>query len=252
MPSKQSQITNFVDRSFRDVADKDYINARISHRYGLEQQFLWSAQQAIEKYLKAILLYNRLDTRQIGHELTKAFDEVRKIPDIDFDFPEDIRLFIEYLNSYGVNRYFEYPYHLEGEECLELDKTVWFIRRYCYYLRQIITKPDGTVIDLFPLLIKRIQHPDTLKKPHKYYIFGGYLEKVLEDADSELRSHLIYKNFFYGKYKKKRIRNYDLKIFFTQPTHFMYPEIFPDLDKLVIFSKEVRNHFNKKSKSKKP
>lgn len=252
MPSKQSQINDFVDRSFRDVADKDYIAARIAHRYGLEQQFLWSAQQAIEKYLKAVLLYNRFNTKHIGHELTVAFDEVLKIPDIDFDFPDDIRPFIEYLNTYGVNRYFEYPYHLNGEECLALDRTVWFIRRYCYYLRQSVTKPDGAIIDLFPQLIKKIQHQDTLKKPNKYYIFGGYLEKVLADKRSKLRSHLIYNNFYYGIYKKKVIKNYQIRMFFTKPTHFMYPEIFPDLSKSVQFSPEVRQYFNKESKLKKP
>jgi hypothetical protein len=49
----------FIDRSFRDVADQDCIAARIVHRYsGLDLQFLWLAEQAVEKYLKAILLYN--------------------------------------------------------------------------------------------------------------------------------------------------------------------------------------------------
>jgi len=118
MPSKESLINDFVDRSFRNVADRDYIAARIVFRYGLEQQFLWFAQQSIEKYLKAILLYNRFDTRHYGHNLSEIYEALLKIPDIDFDFPEDIQLFIKYLDQYGFNRYFEIPYHLIGEECI--------------------------------------------------------------------------------------------------------------------------------------
>jgi hypothetical protein len=38
MMNKQVYIDDFINRSFRDVADKDYIAARIAHRYGLEQQ----------------------------------------------------------------------------------------------------------------------------------------------------------------------------------------------------------------------
>lgn len=51
--SKQSAINLYIQESFRDMADKDYIAARVSYRYGLAYPFLWLALQAIEKYLKA-------------------------------------------------------------------------------------------------------------------------------------------------------------------------------------------------------
>ncbi len=88
---KQSLINDFVNRSFRDQADKDYIVARICYRYSLPQQFLWSALQTIEKYLKAILLYNRKSTINLSHNISKAYEEVLKISDISFDFPEEIK-----------------------------------------------------------------------------------------------------------------------------------------------------------------
>ncbi|MCA1796649.1 MAG: HEPN domain-containing protein [Geobacteraceae bacterium] len=56
---KRILINDFATRSFRDVADQDYIAARLSYRHGLYPQFHWQSLQALEKYLKAILLYNR-------------------------------------------------------------------------------------------------------------------------------------------------------------------------------------------------
>ena len=52
-------LINFANRCFRNIADKDYIAARLCYRNGLVPQFHWQALQAIEKYLKAILLINR-------------------------------------------------------------------------------------------------------------------------------------------------------------------------------------------------
>ena len=238
---KQVLINDYANRSFRDIADKDYIAARISHRYGLDHQFLWFALQAIEKYLKAILLYNGRSTKNIGHSILKAYEEALKIPDITFNFPAAIRDFIKYLENEGKNRYFEYPYATFGKELLLLDNAVWYIRRYCYYLRSTIRKLDGTVVDLFPYEIKKIQRAYTLKHPNKYSIFGGFLEKVLKNKSS-LRDQLVWKNFYYGTYKKNKIKKYTLRSGSGNPTHYLHPEIFPDLEKLVKFSKPVKNY----------
>jgi hypothetical protein len=51
-------VNSFATECFRNVADTDYVAARMHSRFGLIEQFQWSALQAIEKYLKAILLYN--------------------------------------------------------------------------------------------------------------------------------------------------------------------------------------------------
>ena len=75
----------FITQTFRNSADNDYIAARLLYCNGLDQQFLWSAEQAVEKYLKAILLYNGINTADIGHLLTRAFDRLDAITDIQFD-----------------------------------------------------------------------------------------------------------------------------------------------------------------------
>jgi HEPN domain-containing protein len=47
-------------------------------------QFPWSSQQAIEKYLKAILLYNRITAKKLGHDLTTALTRTRTLPKTPF------------------------------------------------------------------------------------------------------------------------------------------------------------------------
>lgn len=44
--------------AFRREADYDYISARANFRMAFPQQFLWAGSQAVEKYLKGILLLN--------------------------------------------------------------------------------------------------------------------------------------------------------------------------------------------------
>ena len=241
---RQGYTIDFINRSFRDVADKDYIAARILHKAGLDIQFLWMAHQATEKYLKAILLYNGSDTRDIKHDLVKAYRRVRAIKDIPFDFPRIIDEFVSYLNEEGPNRYFEYPTFHHGQEVFLLDASVWHIRRYCYFIRGTVRKPDGKEIDLLPLEIRRI-NSDVPSRAHRLRILGGLLEKVLDDRGSYLRRELVWKNFYYGSYAKRVIRNVRLIAGSANPTHYLHPDIFEDLDKLVQFSKPVRDYFHR-------
>ncbi|HCT5171431.1 TPA: HEPN domain-containing protein, partial [Enterobacter cloacae] len=53
-------LNDAARRSFRDMADQDYLSARLCYKHKLNFQFLWLSQQAVEKYIKAILLYNRV------------------------------------------------------------------------------------------------------------------------------------------------------------------------------------------------
>ncbi len=95
----------FIDMSFRDVADEDYIAARIAYRYDLLQPFFWSSLQAIEKYLKAILLYHRENTRELGHDINAAFERVAPTLEPAGVFPDDVGEFVKYINEEGPNRY---------------------------------------------------------------------------------------------------------------------------------------------------
>lgn len=246
---RRSFIKDYVNRSFRDVADKDYITARIAHRYELDQQFLWLALQSIEKYLKAILLYSGKSTKEIGHSIVKAYEEVLKISDIEWDFPEDIAGFVRYLNEEGNNRYFEFPYRKKETALLELDRTVWFIRRYCFNLRKTYKRQNGTTVDFFPIYIPIIQSEKTFANPNKYRLpEQGFIEVLLK-GKSALRDHLVWNNPYYGTYKKKILRVCSMRTSFGNPAHFLLPEIFDDLDKVVRFSKPVRTYFKNRQKN---
>jgi HEPN domain-containing protein len=63
---------------FRDAADEDYLIARMAARSGLQFQYCWSSQQAIEKYLKAILLLNGQKIN-FNHDLLSMFGAVMEM-----------------------------------------------------------------------------------------------------------------------------------------------------------------------------
>src|SRR6266496_1115222 len=96
-PSSRAKIDDYITRSFRDVADDDYLTARALYRTGFDLQFLWSASQSIEKYLKAILLYHRTTTKGLRHDVSTALDRVRAIRDLSFEIPGDVTRFIQHL-----------------------------------------------------------------------------------------------------------------------------------------------------------
>ena len=144
MKNSKVYINDLATRSFRDVADKDYIAARLCYRNDLMLQFLWMSQQAIEKYLKAILLYNHQSTKKLGHKLEKAIERINKIENFRFNIDERAIKFIKYLDQQGVNRYLELAHYTIGRELLDLDHAVWQIRRYCKVMNYSVALPDGT------------------------------------------------------------------------------------------------------------
>ena len=196
-------IYDFANRSFRDLADQDYILARVAYRNEFDQQFRWCALQAIEKYLKAILLYNRVSSKGLGHDLSKALRRVRGVTDLEFSVPPNVEEFVDYISVYGVDRYLSHPTYLTKSALLTLDKSVWYIRRYCFFMRQVV-KTTSVEKELFELNRREVTNPYFEKNPHKYRILGGYLEKIF-DKKLPAYNDVVWKNFFYGRIKKQKI-----------------------------------------------
>ncbi len=237
---KSPGVISYIDRSFRDIADQDYIAARMHYRYELGHQFFWSALQALEKYFKGILLYNCVSAKALGHDIIKAYRRVCSITDIPFDFPSGIEDFLRHLNEQGPNRYFEYPAAATGRELLYLDRTVWFVRRYCQYLRGELPSKRGT-IDRFAFEIAQIR-AQSEDQAHKVHIWDGYLERVLDRGPTELRAHLVWKNPYFGRRPKRVLKKYILRSWSANPSTFLYPNVYRELRDLVDFSKDVRDH----------
>lgn len=75
---KENELTlGLIRRLFTDSADEDYLVARLSFKLNLQNQFVWSAQQAIEKYFKAAILMNGKSVKKFKHNLVELYGEVK-------------------------------------------------------------------------------------------------------------------------------------------------------------------------------
>jgi HEPN domain-containing protein len=236
---EQQQFNGYVIRSFRDCADQDYIIARAAHKMSLYLQFLWLASQAIEKYLKAILILNKQPRhKQPTHDVFKLYKQLGDIRDIHFDFPNEIENFIEYLSAYGQNRYFEHAYRLDGYELIRLDQAVWSIRRYCQVLRWREESGDTSAPSLAENVMK-LQSNEAIKRPAQFKLLGGFLEKVLHEKRNPARAVLLSQNEYYGG--RRAIKRNSIFRAWPQVNHT--PKIFRELEKYVFFSRKTDTHF---------
>jgi hypothetical protein len=160
---------------FRDAADEDYLVARMSARSQLQFQYCWSSQQAIEKYLKAILLLNNRNIN-FNHDLTDMFSSAIEIaeglipsilvpPDVFprerglFTYPpfEPARDYIERVEQLGHpnNRYRSYSIILDFGDLNKLDNLCFMLRRIAFPLDMLVDGYDETARKLlgkYPLL----------------------------------------------------------------------------------------------------
>jgi HEPN domain-containing protein len=158
-----ARLNDFPIRSFRDIADDDYIAARLAFRSMLVPQFLWSSLQALEKYLKCILVLNCVQAKR-GHDLRACLTAFEQANLFDLRITAGTHKFIDYLDTYGRHRYFETPFYVRGLEILSLDRAVWEIRRYAQVLRYELNV-DGRLIPMLPPELRRIEAAET-RSPH--------------------------------------------------------------------------------------
>lgn len=124
-------LNDFAIRCFRDIGDGDYISARMAYRAALIPQYLWASQQAIEKYLKCILLLNRLPAAGVRHDLEAALSKIRGSGKITLNLTRPTQDFIKEIDSCGRFRYLETSTVSFGGDIVRLDITVWELRRFC-------------------------------------------------------------------------------------------------------------------------
>lgn len=234
----RAERISFIERSFRDTADRDYISARILHRHQLTEQFLWMSLQAVEKYLKAILLYADKSTCHLRHDIVKALKEVQTISNLGFRITPRAEKFISYLRDQGANRYFTYPRFTEGDELFHLDHTVWQVRRFCDEF--FFPHDHARLREYDQARLHYVQGENIHKEKARFRLDkGGFLETVLDDKKQPaLRSALVWKNFYFGGRNKQRVRYTHWKTW-TQPGNFMHPRILDWAVKRVILPKVV-------------
>ena len=185
-------LNDYALRSFRDMADRDYIAARLCYRAGLLPQFRWAALQTIEKYLKGILLLNRVKATDVRHNLARALDYAQTIG-FTIKMTNATPEVIQDLDAYGRFRYLDISYSMDyGPKLVQFDMAVWQIRRYCQRLKNT---------DVASMIDASEERP-----PQAFKLPGGRLERILEKKDDPAREALIWQNAFFGPRARKKVR----------------------------------------------
>lgn len=237
--SEQDKLDRFVNafstQSFRDQADRDYIAARVACRHELIPQFLWSSHQAIEKYLKAILLYNRVKANQVGHDLVQALLLTQSLP-FDIKLSTRSRKFISHLAEVGEVRYIDVPFHVYGHILIDLDLAVWEIRRYCQVLNVSGKQLPLEEQKLLDTAWSDLACSET-KPRHKFRLHGGLLEKIVSERRHPSRSALLWQNPCFGVRRRATVKAKS-HLNAQHSLLYLYPEMLDELLKYVFIPKK--------------
>jgi hypothetical protein len=214
MRDTETCLDLFAIQSFRDMADEDYIAARMAFSCRLSEPCLWSSQQAIEKYLKCILLLNRVRASKVKHDLRSALALIDHCERIAFHITPVSKSFIEYVDDFGTYRYREVSTVAFGPDLVRLDRTVWELRRYCV--------PNAS-----PQIELR-----TGMLPPKIRVPGGVLEKIIDDRGNPAREPLLRHNAFFGNRTRRKVRKLGWITASNAPL-FLYPQLLPEVQQYV-------------------
>jgi hypothetical protein len=181
-----SPSTNsLIERMFVATADQDYVLARWAAINNLDLQFLLLGMLAVEKYLKAILLFNDRPAIKYGHDIVTAYEDVLEFnPSLSFDpllkpqllkgidelywRDEPLKTFLRRLNELGNpnNRYMLEGFVFCSDDLFKLDQVVWSFRRHC--------RPFNMRLNSIKEIIE-INWIERLKEQPRYWTVGSNL-----------------------------------------------------------------------------
>nr|WP_198980093.1 HEPN domain-containing protein [Herbaspirillum sp. ASV7] len=205
-PTEHAHINNFAIRCFRDTGDGDYIAARMAFRARLFQQFLWSAEQAIEKYLKCVLMLNRKKA-DFGHQISTGLSRVNS--ELPFKItlsPQEERVF-ERIAAQDADRYLTLSYFIEGTDLPWFDAVVWKLRQYCQPLdiADIYSAPSQEEMNKGIMRIERLLAEKRPSAP-ECAIEGGFIEEVISKKGHPAREHLLWHNLYFTTRRRSSVR----------------------------------------------
>jgi HEPN domain-containing protein len=241
---KDAFLNDVASRSFMEQADKDYILARLAHKNELFSQYHWSGLQALEKYIKAILLFNRIPSLKMGHDLLKGLELLQEISFINLqDMTKEI---IKHFNTYGCNRYLTYSYVEYKYYLGNFDFAIWDIRKYC---RPLDTKYTKIADDLIHEQLKIISS-SSLQDVKSVYIEGGLLEKILQDKNHPARKALIWQNPCFFLKNRKTVKQKEVLHGVNSPLT-LHPEYLDELTPYVKIHQSEKDAYRKESERRK-
>lgn len=230
-------VNDFAIRSFRETADKDYIAARMAYRARLIQPFLWSALHCMEKYVKGILVLNRVKAHK-GHSVLPGIERMKQHGKFELDLSADTVKFIKRLEDYGAEyRYYEVSYDVRPFDIVRFDRAIWELRRYCQPLDYNCVDTNGKTVNLLTLELGRV-HRAKANHEKGTCIVGGILEKIVEMKDHPAREALIWNNLFFGTSRRKRVMMRQDWEAGNSP-FFLHPEIIDEVVKYVYIPKDI-------------
>lgn len=197
------RFNSFAIRCFRDTADGDYISARTAMRNRLYYPFLWSASQAIEKYLKCILVLNQASSKNLGHNLGKCISRLERKTAITISLSAREAALIEKLKDLDGDRYLTKSYTGEDQDLVALDLLTWRLRQLCtplgFHAASGAYREDLWIRDATRILAK------TIGKANDGLVEGGVVEKILADYKHPARKNLVWRNPGYHSSHRKGI-----------------------------------------------
>lgn len=197
------RFNSFAIRCFRDTADGDYISARTAIRNKLYYPFLWSAAQAIEKYLKCILVLNEASSKNLGHNLGRCIRRVERETAITISLSPRESALIDKLKDLDGDRYLTKSYTGEDQDLVALDLLTWRLRQLCSPLGFDPASGEYRA-DLWLSDATRILGL-TIGKANDGLVEGGFVEKILADNKHPARKNLVWRNPGYHSSRRKRI-----------------------------------------------
>jgi HEPN domain-containing protein len=241
-------VNDFAIRSFRETADKDYIAARMAYRARLIQPFRWSALHCLEKYVKGILVLNRVKAHR-GHSVLPGIERMKQHGKFELDLSAETVKFIKKLEDYGAEyRYYEVSYDIQPFDIARLDRAVWELRRYCQTLDCDIVDMNGKTMSLLTQELDRV-HRAKAKHEKGTCVMGGFLEQIIEKKDHPAREALIWNNLFFGPSRRKGVKMRPDWEAGNSP-FYLYPEIIDEVIKYVYIPKDIAEGVRQFAKQK--
>ncbi|WP_417611650.1 hypothetical protein [Parasphingorhabdus sp.] len=197
---------SIIKEMFLHTADENYITARWCWHNRLMTDFFWNSVHSLEKYMKAVLLYNGRSAKKFGHNLVSLYDEVSVIagPLLPAQLTQPQRYtgfwvvftprqFLEKLDQNGnaENRYLTYGFAQHAFYLPMLDMMVCQIRRLIVPLdAPVVRANDGS---------PRPSNRDILKRQPNYaFNLMEALERTIAADGSEARQALLNGNLAFA------------------------------------------------------
>ena len=226
---RNAKLNSLATQCFLNTADNEYIVARMCYRAGLALQFNWSALHCLEKYLKAVLLYNRIPAKNRNHEPVKLTRKASKLA--FFGISKGSQKFMADLEKYGGDRYLTKSYQMLPNALPMLDRSVWEVRKFCRVLTLEGCRTRSDAEDEIDSAILDLSHADP-KNPQPFPLPGRRLEALIDGPDSNERRALIWHNLFFGKRSRQKIK-LPTRWRWEESPGFLYPDILTEARKYV-------------------